>query len=716
MYDHTDQLRTEPMIPANVEAEQAVLGSILIDPDAVVEVAELLTADDFHLQKHGWIYQAILDLNGKNSKADFLTVTDELERRRQLDEAGGPAYVMDLLNAVPTAIHATHYARIVEERAVARRLLRAAGQIAQSVYEVKSIDRLCASAVELVETAVQRKGERRAKTLTAVLNDTVAQAREHARLRAEGHEVSIPFGIPELDRRTGGMWPTDVIVLAAPPGGGKTALALGIAHQAAKTGATGAVFSLEMQDTQVGERILAPESGYTAIQIRLGDIQDWQVLDAARARASTDNLLVDDSASLTMADLTVRVKRLHLRHAIQFVVVDYVQLLTAGLRTENRTQELAYISRQLKALAKELHIAVIVVAQLNRDYDKRADKRPRMSDLEGSSQWEKDASVIVFIHRESQFVPEADVNRATLILAKARNGQIGDFPVGWNPRYSQFTPEPLVFGEADRRAHRLELLRQCEALSYSWADWHLHPLGLEQVLQQGRAQVKQLEGDPKRLVTQVGQALASSQRLDEAVLRELSALARSRNGATPPVVTDFLAVGARAAVLQQAREQVAPALLEGRFAIFFGPSGRGKTLLARIVQRALILEHGMPAVWMNWRQTMREIKGTFNGNGREAEVWQQTHAPVLILDDPDKGTTEWSVGYLYDLLDQRMALTGGKQGPVLLVLNQLPKEFGEQLARHGHLGVATAQRGLQRGRPVLVDFSALPVWEERPGF
>jgi DNA replication protein DnaC len=371
--------------------------------------------------------------------------------------------------------------------------------------------------------------------------------------------------------------------------------------------------------------------------------------------------------------------------------------LTAGLRTENRTQELAYISRQLKALAKELHIAVIVVAQLNRDYDKRADKRPRMSDLEGSSQWEKDASVIVFIHRESQFVPEADVNRATLILAKARNGQIGDFPVGWNPRYSQFTPEPLVFGEADRRAHRLELLRQCEALPYTWADW-------------------QLEGDPKRLVTQVGQALASSHRLEEALLRELSALAKSRNGATPPVVTDFLAVGARAAVMQQAREQVAPALLEGRFAIFFGPSGRGKTLLARIVQRALILEHGMPAVWMNWRHTMREIKGTWNGNGREAEVWQQTHAPVLILDDPDKGTTEWSVGYLYDLLDQRMALTGGRQGPVLLVLNQLPKEFGEQLARHGHLGEATAQRGLQRGRPVLVDFGALPVWEERPGF
>jgi DNA replication protein DnaC len=169
-------------------------------------------------------------------------------------------------------------------------------------------------------------------------------------------------------------------------------------------------------------------------------------------------------------------------------------------------------------------------------------------------------------------------------------------------------------------------------------------------------------------------------------------------------------------VVQQAREQVAPALLEGRFAIFFGPSGRGKTLLARIVQRALILEHGMPAVWLNWRQTMREIKGTWNGSGREAEVWQRTHAPVLILDDPDKSTSEWSVGYLYDLLDQRMALTGGRQGPVLLVLNQMPKEFGEQLARHGHLGEATAQRGLRRGRPVLVDFSALPVWEEQARF
>jgi replicative DNA helicase len=272
---------------------------------------------------------------------------------------------MDLVNVAPTSAYATHYARIVEERAVARRLLRAAGQVAQLAYKEQNIEKLCSGAVELVETAIQRKGEQQARTLTEVLNRTVAQAREHAEAREQGQQVSIPFGVPELDRRTGGMWPTDVIVLAAPPGGGKTALALGIAHQAAMQGFRGAVFSLEMEDTQVGERILAPESGYTAIQIRLGDIQDWQVLDAARARASTDYLLIDDSASLSVADLAVRVKRLHLRHAIQFVVVDYVQLLTAGQRTKNRTQELAYISRRLKALAKQLKIAVIVVAQLH---------------------------------------------------------------------------------------------------------------------------------------------------------------------------------------------------------------------------------------------------------------------------------------------------------------------------------------------------------------
>jgi hypothetical protein len=339
-----------------------------------------------------------------------------------------------------------------------------------------------------------------------------------------------------------------------------------------------------------------------------------------------------------------------------------------------------------------------------------------MSDLDGSSQWEKEAEVIVFIHRESQFVEEADVNRATLILAKARNGQIGDFPVGWNPRYSQFTPEPLVFSEADRRAHRLALLRECEALPYTWADWQLHPMGLEVLLAQGREQVKLMQGDLKRSMNRVGQGLVAGHRVDEIAVRELGQLARTSNGTTPVVVVDFLAASNRAAALRQAQEQVIPALLEGRFAIFAGPSGRGKTLLARIVQRALILEHGMPAVWMNWRQTMREIKGTWNGNGREAEVWQQTHAPVLILDDPDKSTSEWSVGYLYDLLEQRMALTGGRPAPVLLVLNQLPKEFGEQLARHGHLGEATAQRSLQRGRPVLVDFSTLPVWEEQVRF
>ena len=212
--------------------------------------------------------------------------------------------------------------------------------------------------------------------------------------------------------------------------------------------------------------------------------------------------------------------------------------------------------------------------------------------------------------------------------------------------------------------------------------------------------------------------LAAGQRVDRAVAGELQAMARASNGHTPPVVEDLLGVYARSVTLQRTREEVLPALLEGRFAIFAGPSGRGKTLLARIVQRALIMEHGVPAVWLNWRRFMRQIKGTFDGGGRESVVWDQADAPVLVVDDPDKSTTEFSVGYLYDLMDERMALSNGSQRAVLLVLNQLPAEFGEQLARHGHLGVATAQRSLQRSRPVLVDFTELPVWtaDEDPLF
>ena len=694
-------LRSAQDVPvlASAEAEQAVLGSLLISPDAVVDVADILCGADFYQQKNGWIYDAIRTLAASNAAADFVTVTDELERRRQLDEAGGAAYVMDLINAVPTAIHAEHYARIVQKYAVARRLLRGAGQIAQMLYEhTGDVDDMCSQAIAIVDDAAWRRDQRRARPLSEVLALTVEQAREHARVLAEGGQVSIPFGIPELDRRTGGLWPSDVVIVAARPGAGKTALALGLAQRAALAGFRGAVFSLEMQETQVGERILSPESGYAAIDIRLGNVADWQALDEARVRASSENLLVDDSPALTIAELATRVKRLHLRYGVQFVVVDYVQLLSAGKWTENRTQELAYISRQLKALAKGLGIAVLAVAQLSREHGKRHDKKPVMSDLEGSSQWEKDATAVLFIHRENELASETDARQATLILAKARNGQVGEFQVGWNPRLAQFTAGPLAMTEDERLAHRVELLGRCGALDLSWADWRVQ-----------RAPLGQLELLDAR-ARQVAQALLSDGRVDRAAVDQLVAQSKASNGKTPAGVLELVGAAARAAVLQQVQEDVMPALLAGRFAVFAGPSGRGKTLMARIVQRALISEHGVPAVWLNWRRFLRDIKGSFDGAGREAEVWAQAEAPVLIVDDPDKTMTEWSVGYLYDLIDERMALTGGSQRAVLWVLNQMPREFGEQLARHGHLGVATAQRGLLRSQPVLVDFGGLTVW------
>ncbi len=387
------------LVPANPEAEQAVLGSVLIDPDAVIRIAAFLKAEDFYQEKNGWIYQAILDLHERREPADFLTVTDELDRRRQLDEVGGPAYVMDLINAVPTAIHVEYYARIVERTSVLRKLIRAAGQIAQIAYEETSED--IGEVVDRAEQIVFSVAERRAKRDLVSVRELMGSVvdRIDYLYHHRGEILGVPTGFKLLDKMLGGLQKSDLIILAARPGFGKTSLAISLAQNAArKYGKRIAVFSLEMSNEQLVQRMLAAETGIDSQRLRLGDIQgeeEWHKLMEAAGALSEAPIFIDDTPAVSAMELRTKARRLYAEHDLDLIVVDYLQLMQGDRRSENRVQEISAISRGLKGLARELNIPVLALSQLSRAVESRQDKRPILSDLRESGCLSGDSLVVM---------------------------------------------------------------------------------------------------------------------------------------------------------------------------------------------------------------------------------------------------------------------------------------------------------------------------------
>lgn len=710
--------REDTLVPANPEAEQAVLGSILIDPDAVVRIASFLKADDFYQEKNGWIYQAILNLHERHEPADSLTVSDELDRRRQLDEVGGPAYVMDLINVVPTAIHVEYYARIVEKKSALRKLIHAAGQIAQLAYEDGADpDEAGGKALTLVSEATRRATKTNTRSFGEVLDNVYKEAKENARIRAEGGMVSIPFGLKRLDEMTGGgIWPSkgNIAIIAGLPKSGKTTFAIQVATSAAKLGFKGLILSLEMQGEEVVEKTMYEATGYSPLEIRRGDILDWNAFEAAKTSLDHPNLTIDDSASLTMAELSTIVRRVDAeKGGLDFICIDYAQLVSGGGKMENRTQELSKISRGIKALAKELGIGVFLIAQLNRNYATRQDRKPMSSDLEGSSQWEKEANFIIFIHRQDDPATEEEETSATIILARSRATQTGEFQCGFDGRTSTFSDNPAPMGVPERDKWHARLMKQCAALPLTWDDWKLHQHDpYEEVLARARITFAGTGGKERDAL----KALMVSWKdgVDTQALANLEATVTNRS----QEMLEIIAVSQRKAILQKVQRELMPALSDRRFAVFYGPSGRGKTHMARIVQAMAIQELSMPAVWLNWRAFIRDIKSTYNGAGAEHEVWRNSRAPILMLDDTDKIFNEFHIQQLYDVLDEALNLSGTPRS-VILLINHTPKEYGEKLAEFGQLGNAVAQRALSRGNPVWVDFSPLPNWvpiTEIPGF
>jgi replicative DNA helicase len=430
-------------VPANLDAERAVLGALMIDPDAIIKIANFLRAEDFYRERHAWIYDAIATLNERREPLDFVTLVDELERRGKLEEVGGPAYLTDLIAGTPTAIYVDHYARIVERTAVLRRLISAAGKIAELAYdESQDVDDVVDRAEQIIFGVSESRIHRDLLPIRAIMSRVV----EHIDFLTRNRDtlMGVPTGFTLLDRLLGGLQKSDLIILAGRPGMGKTSFALSIAQNAAKRyGARVAVFSLEMSNEQLVQRLLSMETGIDSHRLRLGDVheEEWPILLEAANLLSSTSIFIDDTPAASVTEVRTKARRLYAEHDLDMILIDYMQLMSgpSGGRNENRQQEISFISRSLKALARELNVPVIALSQLSRAVEARSDKRPMLSDLRESGSIEQDADVVLFIYREDYYIEDSDrQNIADVLVAKHRHGSTGNVSLYFRKELTQF--------------------------------------------------------------------------------------------------------------------------------------------------------------------------------------------------------------------------------------------------------------------------------------
>jgi replicative DNA helicase len=419
------------VVPHNREAEEGLLGSILIYPDAYLQVATFLNSEDFYIHRHRWIWEAIAHLHENRIPVDFLTVIDALDRAGKLGEVGGPAYLTALTNAVPSSLHAEAYGRIVAEMAVRRRMLEAANQIARAAYELEQPLNESLNQAEGAIFEVARQSLDRDLTPVVTIVSEVYDEVAHPSAKTMG----ISTGLIDLEKLLGGLRKSDFIVLAGRPGMGKTSLLLSILkHATVKLHKHAALFSLEMDNENVVQRLLSQLSEIPLSRIRDHKLreQDWVPFTQANEILGGVPLFLDDTPILTPTRLRTQCRRLALDQHLDLVVVDYLQLMSGGSRFDNRTQEVSHISRQLKILARELQVPMLVSAQLSRAVEQRQDKRPTLADLRESGAIEQDSDIVMFLYRDET----AGVTK--LAVEKHRNGPTGIIDLVFRGAYTQF--------------------------------------------------------------------------------------------------------------------------------------------------------------------------------------------------------------------------------------------------------------------------------------
>ena len=386
-------------VPQSIEAEEAVIGAILINPDSYYIVAQFLKAEDFYIDRHRFIWEAITRLQQRRTPVDFLTLTEELDRAGQLADVGGPAYLTELINQVPTSLHAEAYAQIIQQAATRRRMLEAASQMAKLAFDEDiALEKVINESEKAIISINDRLPKRNIQSLYQVLEPLYSQVEECSEHTGFS---GVPTGFVALDRLLQGLQPSDLVIVAGRPGMGKTSLLLSISRHAAKVHKSNIfVVTLETSRELLAQRLVAQETGIELQRIRSGKLKsdEWQLLADAIETLSEVHLFLDDTPAITMHQMRSTCRQLHMKNRLDLVVVDYLQLISGGERFENRVQEVSYITRQLKALASELNVPVLAAAQLSRAVEQRADKHPLLSDLRESGSIEMDADVVMFLY------------------------------------------------------------------------------------------------------------------------------------------------------------------------------------------------------------------------------------------------------------------------------------------------------------------------------
>jgi replicative DNA helicase len=430
-----------PVVPHNRESEEAVVGAVLINPEVYYDVAQFLQADDFYIHRHRWIWEAYTSLHEQRIPVDLLTLSEELERKGQLSEIGGRPFLTALVNQVPTSLNAAAYAHIVEGHAIRRRMIAAANSIASVAYnEDLKIDSVMDEAEKAVFNVSERRLRHDVRPIRDVLRDYYDRVDEAAK---RGDEIyGVPTGFIDLDKLLRGLQPSDLLIIAGRPGQGKTGFLLSVAKNAALIHKKHvAVFSLEMSNSQVAERLISQQTGIVSQNLRTGSLDEngFSLLAEAVEKLSETQIFLDDTPALTPIQLRTKCRRLHLEHRLDLVIVDYLQLMTGDTRTDNRVQEVSYISRNLKVLARELNVPVLAAAQLSRAVEQRADKEPQLSDLRESGSLEQDSDIVMFIYRPDEWEDdEGKKNLVKLRVAKHRNGPTDEINLIFRNKLAKF--------------------------------------------------------------------------------------------------------------------------------------------------------------------------------------------------------------------------------------------------------------------------------------
>jgi replicative DNA helicase len=427
--------------PHNRQAEEAVLGSVLINPESYYEVGQIIEASNFYIIRNQWIWEVFTYLHENRIPIDILTLTEELESRNQLEEIGGQAYLMMLVNQTPSSLNAQAYARIVEETSVRRRMLAAANEMAKLAYQE---NRDLESIIDSAEKSVFNLSERRVRRDMQPIQAVVGQYYDRVSTQSARDEeiMGVPTELADLDKVLGGLQKSDLLIVAGRPASGKTGFLITVALNAAiKNKKHVAMFSLEMSNEQLVQRMIAQETQINSQKLRSGkiDSDQWEHFIHAVEVLGNTKIYLDDTPAMTPIQMRTKCRRLHLEQQIDLVLVDYIQLMSGDTRTDNRVQEVSYISRNLKTLARELNVPVLAAAQLSRAVEQRSDKTPMLSDLRESGSLEQDADIVMFIHRKEENKNEnSPTELVELKVAKHRNGPTKDIEMIFIKEHAQF--------------------------------------------------------------------------------------------------------------------------------------------------------------------------------------------------------------------------------------------------------------------------------------